>query len=415
MRVRRIAGLIVNNLKLVAADRTALVWLLVMPVAFTFFIGIAFRGGGGDEVSPEEMTYYVTVLNLDRGEQGRDLIEAIEAEQGVDVMLEEPSDEEDDAERVRQLVADGERSSALIIPPAFSDSLAAGRPAALEFVRNPERLNPYKTREAVDRAVSRLNVSVMAGELAVDARTALRGEPSPELSRALADSAAAFAARSWDPAPVTVRAETLGRAAGADVPAMGFSHASPAMALMFILLNGLMLSTALVEERRERTLRRLFTTPARRGEIIVANLLWRFLIGVGQLVFLIVLGIVVFGVDWGATPLGLAAVGITYTAAVASLSVLIGTWARNSRQAESLSLVLALSMCALGGLWWPLEITPRAYQFVGHMVPTGWAMDAMHDIVSRGHGLAAVATDAAVLAGFAAAFTLAAVLSFRPE
>lgn len=414
--MRRIADLVLHNLRLLASDRAALVWLLVMPVAFTFFTGLAFRGGGGGESpSPEELTFYVTVLNLDRGDRGRELVEAIEDESGIGVIAEEPLPDGSDADRVKELVADGERSSALIIPAGFSDSLAAGRQAVLEFVRNPERLNPHKTREAIDRVVARMNVSVSAGDLVVDARTALRGKPSDDRARALRDSARGFVDRAWSTPPVTVSAETLGRTGSSDGPVMGFAHASPAMALMFILLNGLMMSSVLVEERRERTLRRLFTTPTRRSQIIVANLVWRFLVGAGQLIFLIILGRLLFGVDWGAAPLGLAAVGAAYIAAVAGLSVLIGSWARNSRQAESLSLLLALSMCALGGLWWPLEITPRGYQIVGHMVPTGWAMDALHDIVSRGYGLAAVSDAALVLAGFAAAFTVAAALSFRPE
>jgi ABC-2 type transport system permease protein len=412
--VRRIAAIVVHNLKLVAADRMALVWLLAMPVAFTFFIGIAIRGGGGGDVSPEDLTYYLTVMDLDTGPRGAELVDAIEADGRIALTREERLGE-NDAQRVRDLVADGERSSALIVPKGFSDSLATGAQASLEFVRNPERLNPHKTREAVDIVVSRLNVSESAERLAVEARTEIRGEPSPALAASLTDSARAFAARSWDPAPVTVAVETLGRNTDRESIVTGFAHSSPAMALMFILLNGLMMSSMLVDERRERTLRRLFTTPAGRGEIIIANLAWRFLVGLSQLAFLVLLGSLLFGVDWGESPIGLLVIGATYTAAVAALSVLIGSVTRNSRQAESLSLLLALSMCALGGLWWPLEITPRAYQIVGHAVPTGWAMDALHDIVSRGYGLTGVSTAALALAGFAAAFTVAAVLTFRPE
>ena len=412
--MRRIAAIVIHNLRLVAADRTALIWLLAMPVAFTFFTGLVFRGGGSS-ASPEDVTYYVTVMNLDTGPRGAELIDAVEADGRIGVTREEPVRDGLDRDRIRQMVEEGDRSSALIVPPGFSDSLAAGRQVSLEFVRNPERLNPHKTREAIDMVVSRMNVSESAGILAVEARTELRGEPTPELADALAEKARTFADSSWDPPPVTVAVETLGRREETKAVVMGFAHSSPAMALMFVLLNGLMMSTALVEERRERTLRRLFTTPAGRGEIIVANLAWRFLIGIAQLLFLVLLGALVFGVDWGETPLGLAVIGVTYVAAVAGLSVLIGSLTRNSRQAESLSLLLALSMCALGGLWWPLEITPRGYQLVGHLVPTGWAMDAMHDIVGRGYGLAEVATGALALAGFAAVFTAAAVLSFRPE
>jgi ABC-2 type transport system permease protein len=219
----------------------------------------------------------------------------------------------------------------------------------------------------------------------------------------------------WESPAVTVNEERLGRPAESDLPEGGFSHSSPAMALMFVLLNGLMASSVLVTERRERTLARLFTAPLRRSEIIAANVGWRFIVGMGQFWILILVGALAFGVDWGDTALGLLLLTVVYVAAVASLSVLIGSLSRTSRQAESFSLVLSLTMCALGGLWWPLEITPRAYQAVGHAVPTGWAMDAMHNLLSRGYGLAGIAPQVLVLLGFAAGFSIVAAATFRHE
>jgi ABC-2 type transport system permease protein len=196
---------------------------------------------------------------------------------------------------------------------------------------------------------------------------------------------------------------------------MSFQHSSPAMALMFVLLNGLILSSMLVTERREKTLARLLTAPVRRSEIVIANLAWRFVVGTLQLWFLIGFGALVFGVDWGDSMLALALVGAAYVTAVAGLSVLIGSLSRSSRLAETLSVALSLTMCALGGLWWPLEITPQAYQTVGHLIPTGWAMDAMHNLMSRGYTLSGVMPQVLVLLGFAVVFSAAAVAAFRYE
>jgi ABC-2 type transport system permease protein len=176
-----------------------------------------------------------------------------------------------------------------------------------------------------------------------------------------------------------------------------------------------MLSSMLVDERREKTLARLLSAPVRRSEIVVANLAWRFAVGTLQLWFLIGFGALVFGVDWGDSPLALVLVGAAYVTAVAGLSVLIGSLSKSSRLAETLSLALSLTMCALGGLWWPLEVTPKAYQTVGHLVPTGWAMDAMHNLTSRGYSLAGIAPQILMLLLFAAVFSAAAVAAFRYE
>ncbi|MBD3348951.1 MAG: ABC transporter permease subunit [Candidatus Eisenbacteria bacterium] len=400
------------NMRLLAADRSAFFWLLGMPVAFTFVFGIAFSGGGGGDVDPDEIRYALTVADLDPGPLSDELLERIEETDEIDLlMLEGP----DAGEEARRLVDEGERSSALVIPPDFSARLASGERVALLFHRNPDRTNPQATRRTLDRIVARLNVEALAAEGATEAYSLLWGDPTPGTVRRLSVGVEQFVRESWETPPLTVSVERLGRSEPSDVPAMGFQHSSPAIALMYVLLNGLMFSIMLVEERRFRTLNRLFTAPVRRASVITANFLWRFVVAMFQASVLVVIGALVFGVDWGGSPGGLVAVFAAFGAAVSGLSVLLGSVARTTRQAQSAALVLALSMSALGGLWWPLEITPRAYQIAGHVVPTGWAMDAMHALVSRGHGLPEVLPEVWTLLAFAAAFSVAATLAFRSE
>jgi ABC-2 type transport system permease protein len=407
--MRKSWHIVLLNLRLLAADRSALFWILVMPVAFTFVMGLAFSGGGGGGAP---VRYALTIANLDEGEEGGSLIQAIEDADEIDVALLEGPDAGEEAAR---LVESGDRSAALVIPADYSARLGRGENAVLAFHRNPERMNPLVTRQAVEREIARRNVEVLAARGVTEGYAELRGKPSDEKARDLRKGVEEYVRGAWEHAPLTVVEERLGRPAAVDVPAVGFSRSSPAMALMFVLLNGLMASSLLVTERRERTLARLFTAPVRRSEIITAQVGWRFIVSMGQMWFLIALGALVFGVDWGDTMIGLLALSVVYVAAVSALSVLIGSTSRTSRQAESLSLVLALTMCALGGLWWPLEITPRTYRAVGHAVPTGWAMDAMQNLVSRGYGLAGIAPELLVLLAFAVGFSVVAVATFRHE
>ena len=39
-------------------------------------------------------------------------------------------------------------------------------------------------------------------------------------------------------------------------------------------------------------------------------------------------------------------------------------------------------LAALGGCWWPIEVTPGFMQKLALWLPTGWAMDAMHKLIS---------------------------------
>jgi len=408
--VRNIYSIAALNVRVLCSDRSALFWLLAMPIVFTFVAGIAFSGRGGGDDAP--VRYALTVANMDEGSRGRELLEAVVRSDEIDLLMLEGDAADEDA---RLLIEDGDRSAALVIPRDYSEKLTAQDPVELTFHRNPERMNPLVTRQAVERVIAKLNAEELAERAVVDAHEAVRGTLSAKKELELAQAIRAFVSEELESPSMTVAVERLGRPARSEVPDMSFQHSSPAMALMFVLLNGLILSSMLVTERREKTLARLLTAPVRRSEIVIANLAWRFLVGTLQLWFLIGFGALAFGVDWGDSMLALVLVGAAYVAAVAGLSVLIGSLSRSSRRAETLSLALSLTMCALGGLWWPLEITPRAYQMVGHFIPTGWAMDAMHNLMSRGYSLSGVMPQVLVLLGFAVVFSAAAVAAFRYE
>lgn len=412
--MRRVLAIVIVNIRLVLADRAAFFWLLAMPIIFTLGIGAVSGGMGGADEDEEDrpIRYALTVANLDRGPEGERLLEAIRAEDRIDLL---PLEGPDLRGQALEFVESGERSAALILPADMSDSLAAGGKVRLGFIRNPERVNPHVTRQAVEGALTAYNTDILSGRAIVEAHRELRGEPSEAVAAELRDGVGRFLGAARQNPALSLEVESLGRAGDTGVPAMGFRHSSPAMALMYVLLSGLMLSTMLVEERRDRTLSRLLSAPVRRSEIVTANLAFRFAIGMIQMWFLIGFGALVLGVDWGDSATALVLVTVAYVTAVAGLSVLVGSLSRSSRRAATLSLVLALSMCALGGLWWPLEITPESYQMIGHMIPTGWAMDAMHNLVSRGHGLAGVMPQVAALAAFALAFSAAAVVAFRYE
>ena len=66
--------------------------------------------------------------------------------------------------------------------------------------------------------------------------------------------------------------------------------------------------------------------------------------------------------------------------------------ARTEAQAVGLGLLFANGLAALGGCWWPIEVTPDWMQFVQKLTPTGWTMDALHKLISFEAGaLSAVA------------------------
>jgi ABC-2 type transport system permease protein len=74
-----------------------------------------------------------------------------------------------------------------------------------------------------------------------------------------------------------------------------------------------------------------------------------------------------------------------------------------------------MAMAALGGCWWPLEIVSKPLQTFALLMPSGWAMKALHETISFGRGLDGVAVPVAVLLGFGVVFTVVAAKSLRLE
>jgi ABC-type multidrug transport system permease subunit len=165
----------------------------------------------------------------------------------------------------------------------------------------------------------------------------------------------------------------------------GFEQAVPGTMVMFTMI--VLLTTgasSLLVERRAGLLRRLASAPMRRGAVVLGK--WGARVGLAsvQVAFAMAVGRYLFDVRWGDGLPMLGCVLLAYAGLLAALSLLVGTFARTEGQAIGLSVLATNVFAALGGCWWPIEVTPRFMQKLALFFPTGWTMDAMHKLVSFG-------------------------------
>jgi ABC-2 type transport system permease protein len=69
-------------------------------------------------------------------------------------------------------------------------------------------------------------------------------------------------------------------------------------------------------------------------------------------------------------------------------------------------------MAALGGAFIPTWVMGEFLGSVGKFVPQYWAIEAFTNVMIRGQGLAEIATELAVLAGFTVVFAAVALWRF---
>jgi ABC-2 type transport system permease protein len=387
MMIRPILTLAAGELRLVSKERQALIWILVMPIAFIYLFGRMMGGGGGPVKTA------LTVVDRDRTFLSGAFLENL---RGEGFVLRNVSP--DSAGIVQSI-------RTVTVPLGFSDSLAAGNRVAvrMEMGKNSGSDRDMTAEVHIQKAIVR-TLAVLA-----EIDTA---EVRPMLPVQDAGFQQHFREMSARPPVVEVSSKNAGR--GKAVPS-GFAASAPAMLVLFMLVNTVIYSALLLtQEKQTRCLARLASQPVSRFGLLTGKLLGRLALAMGQSVILLIAGRLM-GVYWGPSPVGLFLLLVCLGLACASLGMMIGAVLRTPEQAGAVGWILPLFLSAIGGCWWPLEVVPHWMQVAGHISPAAWAMGALHGLISFGRGGEVVIVPCLVLLGYTAVFLAVGARKLRME
>lgn len=197
-----------------------------------------------------------------------------------------------------------------------------------------------------------------------------------------------------------IRLDVTTAGSGDPVPS-GYAQSVPGTLTMLVLMMTLIYGGVfLVLEKQQGMLRRQLATPVSRERLIAGKILGRLLIAALQIVLLLAVGRLAFGLSLGSSPAGLVLVIGAFAFAVAGLSMLLGALCATTEQASMLGWILSMVLAGLGGCWFPREVMPEWLQTASHVLPTAWAMDGFHSLISYGRGVEGVWLASVVLLGF---------------
>ena len=211
-------------------------------------------------------------------------------------------------------------------------------------------------------------------------------------------------------APIGVRSLVVDSESGY-LPS-GFGYSAPTMLVLFVFLSSLTGGAAMIESSRLGIHARMLAAPLRPGAIVAGESASYLGIALLQSLIIVLVGALVFGVDWGDTTAAAALVAV-WALVGTGAGMLAGTLFRTTEQATAIGTTAGIAFGMLGGTMWPLEIVPPAMRAAGHLVPHAWAVDGWVEVLSRGGGIAEIATELAVLAGFAAGLLTLSSLRLR--
>jgi len=389
----RIFDIALKDLTQFLRDFKTFMFLLLMPILFTFLFGYAF--GGFSDGGQSDSRLPVGFLNEDDrwiSDTFRDLLADSELIRIV----------EDDSLSASDLdlrVAEGDLAAAVIIPSGYSKAILADKTAQLIVIADTST-SAWTTIEAeLLKLASRLDGAVRTATIMEE----LNGERLPfkyGFDQTL---------DAWEDPPIAVVETTSSAVTDADDGVEALAHTAPGMMLQFAIAGLLTCATVIVNERKSRTMQRILTTNTRRIQILLGHYLAIFLLIFIQFTVLIAFGQIILKINYLRIPEATLLVVFSAALCIAALGLLIGIVARTEEQAVTFSLIPMFVLSGLGGAWVPLEVTGETFAKIGHISPVAWAMDGFKNVIIRGFGLESVLVPAAALAGYALVFFVLAV------
>lgn len=368
--MKRVFSIAAVNAKRLGRDRVGLFFLFVFPIILILLLGLSFGSGFEPRLG---------VMASNSGELGSELATALGQVEEIEI------ERFSSAELLTDAVERGEVDGGVTIPAGYDEELRSGNEATIEYTARAGSTSTA-IRTTVDAVVVEQAARVRAALFAAD-----RGVGDFDETIQVASSVATE----------TPSVDVVVQSEGEDTfEGLGqFDLGASSQLVLFMFVNSLGATVALIQSRRLGVSRRMLSTPMTAGTIVVGETLGRFLVAMLQGVFIILAASLLFGVKWG-DPLAASALLTSFALVSTGAAMLFGAMLSNEQQAGALTPV-GLGLAALGGCMVPLEIFSPTMQTIAHITPHAWAVEGFTELIRTDAGITDIALQIAVLLGFA--------------
>ncbi|WP_406054666.1 ABC transporter permease [Kribbella sp. NBC_00889] len=360
------------SLRRMLRDRTALFFIVLLPVLVIAIIGTVVENPGGFRIGV-----------LSGQPSGRSLAAALVE----DLATVGPVRTLTDEETARTALRRGELDAVVLVPADLDTRLLSGDDLAIPVLAGGAESTQAAVRSAISAAVARHAERVQAAAFAARTTDSTIAEQLPR-------------ATALQQATPRIAVKTENVASGSDYLPLGFGYSAPTMLVLFVFINALAGGAAIVQTRQLGIHQRALAAPVRARTLLLGEGLCCLTFSLLQSALIIGTGSLLFGVAWGNLPAAIALV-VTWALVGTGAGMLSGAVFKTPDQASAIGPVVGIAFAMLGGCMWPLEIVPDTVRTLGHATPHAWAVDAWITVLSRAGDITDIGTELAVLAGFA--------------
>jgi ABC-2 type transport system permease protein len=155
------------------------------------------------------------------------------------------------------------------------------------------------------------------------------------------------------------------------------------IAVMFLLFGATGGGGVLLEERESQTLDRLLSTQLSMDQLLIGKWFYLTLLGCLQVSVMFLWGQLVFGIDLLGHFDGFVMMTVVTASAAAAFGLFLATLCKTRGQLNGLSVILILTMSALGGSMVPRYVMSQQMREAGMWTFNAWALDGYDKVFWR--------------------------------
>lgn len=188
----------------------------------------------------------------------------------------------------------------------------------------------------------------------------------------------------------------------------------PGLLVVLVTMIAMFLSSMnIVKEKEIGTIEQLNVTPIRKYQFIIGKLLPFWVIGIFELVFGMVLGLLIFDIPLVGSPwviLGFAAI---YLLAVLGIGLFISTMVDTQQQAMFIAWFILVIFILMSGLFTAVESMPGWAQQLTRVNPVTYFNEVMRMVMLKGSGFKEIRFHLVILVGYAFVMMSLALMRYK--
>ncbi|MGD0751952.1 MAG: ABC transporter permease [Anaerolineales bacterium] len=405
----------------------ALIFMFGIPLLMTGMFYFMFGGGAKSDQGFSVPVTKVVVVNLDQGSPSFDLAKAqtpgaSQAHSLGDMVLSTLQDKSfaslmqistvATAQAARAQVDSQQAGVAIIIPADFSQQFSdTNGQAVIQLYKDPTlSLGPG----ILESILSQFMDSLSGAKVAVAVVTQQTGSTGPALiNQVVAQYVAAIPSGDQTAALLDLHAPLAKKPASSTLSLI-VSFIMGGMTIFYAFYTGTSTAQTILREDEGGTLPRLFTTPTSQATVLGGKFLAVGLTVLVQMTVLLILGHLIFAIQWGSL-LPLALVTFATVLAAATFGIFIMSLLKSTRQAGTVlgGVLTVTGMLGMVKIFTMGSPTSPAWADIASMaVPQGWAVRGLSQVMAAA-SLNDILLTCLALLGMSVVFFLVGVLRFQ--